>query len=77
MRFEFIRSANHGLSVKRACRALNVSRGGYYEHIKRCSYSSVKGDSPFRRAFLAMLTQARQGLRSPAAVRLRTEPCPS
>lgn len=35
MRFEFIRSANHGLSVKRACRALNVSRGGYYEHIKR------------------------------------------
>ena len=42
-----------------------------------CSYSSVKRDSPFRWAFLAMLTQALPGLRSPPAVRLRTEPCPS
>lgn len=32
-----------------------------------CSYSSVKRDSPFRWAFLAILTQA---------VRPRTEPCP-
>ena len=43
----------------------------------RCSYSSVKRDSPFRWAFLAMPTQALPGLRSPPAVRLRTEPCPS
>lgn len=35
MRFEFIRTASHGLSVKGACKALNVSRGGYYEHLKR------------------------------------------
>ena len=38
------------------------------ENAKGCSYSSVKRNSPFRRAFLAMLTQV---------VRLRTEPCPS
>lgn len=42
-----------------------------------CSYSSVKGDSPFRWAFLAMLTQALPDLRSLPAVRPRTEPCPS
>lgn len=42
-----------------------------------CSYSSVKRNSSFRWAFLAMLTQALPGLRSPPAVRLRTEPCPS
>lgn len=45
--------------------------------IGMCSYSSVKRDLSFRWAFLAMLTQARQDLRSPPAVRLRTEPCPS
>ena len=42
-----------------------------------CSYSSVKRGSPFRWAFSAMLTQALPGPRSPPAVRLRTEPCPS
>lgn len=35
MRFEFIRDGDHGLSVKRACEILNVSRGGYYEFAKR------------------------------------------
>ena len=34
----------------------------------RCSYSSVKRDSSFRWAFLAALTQARPGLRTPSAV---------
>ena len=46
-------------------------------HSGGCSYSSVKGDSPFRWAFLAMLTQALPDLRSLPAVRPRTEPCPS
>lgn len=35
MRFEFIRSGAHGLSVKRACGILGVTRGGYYAYIKR------------------------------------------
>ena len=48
-----------------------------YREIGGCSYSSVKGDSPFRWAFLAMLTQALPDLRSLPAVRPRTEPCPS
>ncbi len=48
-----------------------------YSEIGGCSYSSVKGDSPFRWAFLAMLTQALPDLRSLPAVRPRTEPCPS
>ena len=41
-----------------------------------CSYSSVKGDSPFRWAFLAMLTQALPGpLPSGAAFLHRTSAC--
>lgn len=35
MRFEFIRTGDHGLSIKRACKALNVSRSGYYEFVGR------------------------------------------
>lgn len=35
MRFEFIRTGDHGLSVKRACSALGVSRSGYYEFLGR------------------------------------------
>lgn len=35
MRFEFIRDGGHGLSIKRACGILNVSRSGYYEFAKR------------------------------------------
>ncbi len=59
-----LRFLNNGLKL------LQEKRGG-------CSYSSVKGDSPFRWAFLAMLTQALPDLRSLPAVRPRTEPCPS
>lgn len=35
MRFEFVRTGEHGMSVKRACEALGVSRGGYYAFLNR------------------------------------------
>ena len=35
MRFEFVRTGEHGTSVKRACGALGVSRGGYYAFLNR------------------------------------------
>ena len=35
MRFEFVRTGEHGMSVKRACGALGVSRGGYYAFLNR------------------------------------------
>ena len=35
MRFEFVRTDEHGMSAKKACRALGVSRGGYYAHLNR------------------------------------------
>lgn len=35
VRFEFVRTGEHGMSVKKACGALGVSRGGYYAFLKR------------------------------------------
>lgn len=35
MKFEFIRDGDHGFSIKKACEILKVSRGGYYEFVKR------------------------------------------
>lgn len=35
MRFEFVRTGEHGTSVKKACGALGVSRGGYYAFLNR------------------------------------------
>ena len=35
VRFEFVRTGEHGMSVKRACEALGVSRGGYYAFLNR------------------------------------------
>lgn len=35
MRFEFVRTGEHGMSVKKACGALGVSRGGYYAFLNR------------------------------------------
>ena len=65
---DIVGMARSGVRYGEMLKALNV---------KGCSYSSVKRDSSSRWAFLAMLTQALPGLRSPPAVTLRTEPCPS
>lgn len=35
VRFEFVRTGEHGMSVKKVCGALGVSRGGYYAFLKR------------------------------------------
>ena len=35
VRFEFVRTGEHGMSVKRVCGALGVSRGGYYAFLNR------------------------------------------
>ena len=35
MRFEFVRTGEHGMSIKKACGALGVSRGGYYAFLNR------------------------------------------
>ena len=35
MRFEFVRTGEHGMSVKKACGALGVSRGGCYAFLNR------------------------------------------
>lgn len=35
MRFEFVRTGEHGMGVKKACEALGVSRGGYYAFLNR------------------------------------------
>lgn len=35
MRLEFVRTDEHGMSVKKACGALGVSRGGYYAFLNR------------------------------------------
>ena len=35
MRLEFARTDEHGMSIKRACGALGVSRGGYYAFLNR------------------------------------------
>ena len=35
MRFEFVRTGEHGTSVKRACGALGVGRGGYHAFLNR------------------------------------------
>ena len=34
-RFEFVRAGEHGMSVKKACGALGVSRAGYYAFLNR------------------------------------------
>lgn len=35
VRLEFVRTDEHGMSVKKACGALGVSRGGYYAFLNR------------------------------------------
>ena len=35
VRFEFVRTGEHGMSVKKACGALGVSRGGYHAFLNR------------------------------------------
>ena len=35
MRFEFVRTGEHGMSVKRACGALGAGRGGYHAFLNR------------------------------------------
>lgn len=35
MRLEFARTDEHGMSIKRACGALGVSRGGYHAFLNR------------------------------------------
>ena len=35
VRFEFVRTDEHGMGVKKACEALGVSRGGYYAFLNR------------------------------------------
>lgn len=35
MKFAYIRSGEHGVSVRKACEILGVSRSGYYEFVRR------------------------------------------
>ncbi len=54
VRFEFVRTGEHGMSVKKACGALGVSRGGYYAFLKRpkSSRQIARGAGAVRRGHL-------------------------
>lgn len=54
VRFEFVRTGEHGMSVKKVCGALGVSRGRYYAFLKRpkSSRQIARGAGAVRRGHL-------------------------